>query len=85
VKRCPTAARRLEDFPEANNRFGQVATHEEERCIGCGVCAHTCRAEALTLVRRETTEDPPKDVAEFAKNHFADLQAALAGGARDGE
>jgi ferredoxin len=80
VKRCPTEARWLEEFPEANNRFGQVAMHKEERCIGCGVCVYTCRAEALTLVGRETIEDPPKDVGEFVKNHLTDIQAALAGG-----
>jgi hypothetical protein len=33
--------------------------------------------EALTLERREITEDPPKDVFEFAKHYFRDRQAGL--------
>ena len=78
AKRCPMEAQRLEEFPGANNRFGQVSMGNAERCIGCGVCVYACPQEALTLVRCETSEDPPKDVAEFAKHHLTDLQAALA-------
>ena len=33
--------------------------------------------EGLKLVHRETTEDPPKDPAEFVRLHLTDIQAAL--------
>ena len=33
--------------------------------------------EALTLKGREITEDPPKDVFEFAKHYFRNRQAGL--------
>ena len=74
--RCPMEALRLEESPEANNKRGQVSAATLERCIGCGVCVYTCPVEALTLERREVTEDPPKDVREFATHFLTDMQAA---------
>ena len=76
VSRCPMEALRLEESPEANNKRGQVSVATIERCIGCGVCVYTCPVEALTLERREVTEDPPKDVREFAGHFLRDMQAA---------
>jgi ferredoxin len=76
VKRCPMEALRLEESPEANNKRGQVSAATIERCIGCGVCVYTCPVEALTLERREVTEDPPKDVREFAAHFLRDIRAA---------
>ena len=29
---------------------------QDERCIGCGVCAVTCPTESITLARRDTPE-----------------------------
>jgi ferredoxin len=77
VERCPMEAQRLEESPEANNKLGKISVTTLERCIGCGVCVYTCPVEALTLERREITEDPPKDVFEFAKHYFRDRQAGL--------
>jgi Pyruvate/2-oxoacid:ferredoxin oxidoreductase delta subunit len=76
VSRCPMEALRLEESPEANNKRGQVSVATIERCIGCGVCVYTCPVEALTLERREVTEDPPKDVREFAAHFLRDIRAA---------
>ena len=70
-------AQRLEESPEANNKLGKISVTTLERCIGCGVCVYTCPVEALTLERREITEDPPKDVYEFARHYFRDRQAGL--------
>ena len=78
VKRCPVGAQRLEDSPQANNRLGKLSVASIERCIGCGVCAHTCPVDALTLERCEATEDPPKDVREFARHFLTDISAAQA-------
>jgi ferredoxin len=75
VSRCPMEALRLEESPEANNKRGQVSAATIERCIGCGVCVYTCPVEALTLERREVTEDPPKDVREFARHFITDVLA----------
>ena len=76
VKRCPTEALRLEESPQANNRLGKVSVASVERCIGCGVCAYTCPVEALTLELREVTDDPPKDVREFARHFLTDISTA---------
>jgi ferredoxin len=84
VKRCPMKLQRLEESSAANNKFGKVSVSTGEDCIGCGVCVYTCPVEALSLERCETTENPPKDVGEFAKRHLTDVMAALARGAQDG-
>jgi NAD-dependent dihydropyrimidine dehydrogenase PreA subunit len=83
VKRCPMDAQRLEEWPEANNKFGKVSVPTLEHCIGCGVCVYPCPVEALTLVRCEEAEDPPKNVFEFAKHYAADRQAAQARGGKE--
>jgi formate hydrogenlyase subunit 6/NADH:ubiquinone oxidoreductase subunit I len=76
VKRCPMDVHRLEESPQANNRFGKVSVPSVERCIGCGVCVYTCPVEALTLERCEIIEDPPKDVREFARHFLTDISTA---------
>jgi ferredoxin len=76
VKRCPMEVHRLEESPKANNRLGKVSVPSAERCIGCGVCVYTCPVEALTLERREVTEDPPKDIQEFARHFLTDISTA---------
>ncbi len=38
----------------------EVCRIDETRCVGCGVCATACPAEALVLTRRPEGEvDPP--------------------------
>jgi ferredoxin len=76
VKRCPMEVHRLEESPRANNRFGKISVPSVERCIGCGVCVYTCPVEALTLERCEVTEDPPRNVREFARRFLTDLSTA---------
>ena len=76
VRRCPMHAQRLEEYPEANNKFGKVSMVTEQDCIGCGVCVYTCPMEALTLERVAETEAPPANEQEFGM-HF--LTHVLAG------
>jgi len=83
VSRCPMDATHLEEWPGANNRFGKVSVTDLEHCIGCGVCVYTCPVEALSLVRRPTIEDPPRDGAEFGRLMAEDIRAALAGSPRE--
>jgi formate hydrogenlyase subunit 6/NADH:ubiquinone oxidoreductase subunit I len=73
--RCPMHAVQLEDSSLATNSTGQVSVTDLTRCIGCGVCVVTCPVEALTLVRKEETEDSPKDIQEFVMRYMEDRQA----------
>jgi ferredoxin len=37
---------------------------DEELCIGCGVCATTCKQEAITMERREQPSHVPQNTIE---------------------
>ena len=76
VKRCPMEALGLEESPGANNKTGKVAVLNREICIGCGVCAYKCPAEAIVLEEREEIREPPKDVRDFTRSFIADRKAA---------
>jgi NAD-dependent dihydropyrimidine dehydrogenase PreA subunit len=88
VKRCPMDALSLEDQPEARDRVtvvgdkslknkkGKVSAVNLDNCIGCGVCAYKCPTKSLVLTRRETIEDPPKDIRDYMKRVTADFSAA---------
>jgi ferredoxin len=41
-----------------------VAVIDQQRCIGCGLCATTCSAEAIVL-ERVTEVTPPADYREL--------------------
>jgi ferredoxin len=43
----------------------EVARVKSEQCVGCGLCVAHCPEEALVLVRRETTHEPPQDYAAW--------------------
>jgi len=74
--RCPMHAVQLEESPLSTNKKGMVSVADKTKCLGCGVCVITCPVEALSLVRIEQPEDPPKDIREFAMRYMADRQAA---------
>lgn len=88
VKRCPMDALHLEDDPETKgrvtvvgdksmkNKKGKVSAVNLDNCIGCGVCAYKCPTKSLILERRETIEDPPKDMRDYMKQLMADFATA---------
>jgi len=48
---------------EAIELTGDVARIDDQRCIGCGVCAYHCASEAMALERtgiREVFVAPPR-------------------------
>ena len=49
VDRCPTKAITL----------GDVAVVEVDKCIGCGLCVSGCGFEAMALVRKANSVEPP--------------------------
>jgi len=57
-ERCP-----MEAIVEENGTYKV----QQERCIGCGVCASTCPTESITLVRKpESPEDAPaKNIVDW--------------------
>ncbi len=55
VDRCPTKAITL----------GDVAVVDTAKCIGCGLCVSGCGFEALALVRKENSIEPPADNKEL--------------------
>ncbi len=56
-ERCPMAAVEIVD---------EVASIDETRCIGCGLCVTGCPNEALMLERRREVPVPPETRAEMA-------------------
>lgn len=56
--RCPVDA-----ITKMNKRF----TVQTGKCIGCGVCTAVCRVQAITLIRRSTTEQnlPTKNLLDW--------------------
>ncbi len=68
-ERCPVHA-----IAEDNESYTVI----EERCIGCGACAITCPANAITLEKKESAEKPANQMewfAERAKNRGLDFPA----------
>jgi Fe-S-cluster-containing hydrogenase component 2 len=41
------------------------AIFDQERCLGCGVCVHHCKQNAIYLVHREGKQNFPKDGREL--------------------
>jgi Na+-translocating ferredoxin:NAD+ oxidoreductase RNF subunit RnfB len=42
-----------------------VAKVKMDLCIGCGVCVPTCASEAVTLRKRESVTEPPKNIIDL--------------------
>lgn len=55
VDRCPTKAITLAD----------VAVVDRDKCIGCGLCVSGCGFNAMALVRKENSVEPPADTREL--------------------
>jgi ferredoxin len=66
----------LEGSSVATNKKGKAAMLDPDKCIGCGVCVYKCPTQALILVRREETHDPPRDVREWMTRWYEDKKAA---------
>ena len=58
---CPACGLCESACPVGAISMGDVAQIEVGQCIGCGVCVTQCPEGALSLVRRETTSEPPQD------------------------
>ena len=54
--RCPVGAIAVKGDPAEVN---------PQRCIGCGLCASACDAEAIVLIPREGVEAPPATASEM--------------------
>jgi len=68
----------LEESPQANNKTGKVAVLDREICIGCGVCAHKCPAEAIVLEECEEIRKPARNAHEYMRQYLGDRKAAQA-------
>lgn len=55
VDRCPTKAITL----------GDVAVIDTDKCIGCGLCVSGCGFDAMALVRKADSVEPPVDNREL--------------------
>lgn len=55
VDRCPTKAITL----------GDVAVIDIDKCIGCGLCVSGCGFDAMALVRKANSVEPPADNKEL--------------------
>jgi Fe-S-cluster-containing hydrogenase component 2 len=42
-----------------------VAVVDTSKCIGCGLCVSGCGFEAMALVRKENSVEPPADNKEL--------------------
>ena len=66
----------LKFFPEATNKFRKAVEVDVEKCIGCGVCVHKCKAKSIILELREEITRPPNDGRELLQiNAMAALAA----------
>jgi electron transport complex protein RnfB len=62
-ERCPMGAIEVVD---------EIATVDEAKCIGCGLCVTGCPSEALKLVRREGAPVPPGTVRDMGLKILSD-------------
>ena len=46
---------------EAVSLIDNIATVDQDRCIGCGLCVTTCEQNAIQLKKRAKETVPPKD------------------------
>ena len=63
---------------KSTNKTRKAVVVDTEVCIGCGVCAHKCKARSITLKRREETTEPPKTASEWVPENIMELIEAKA-------
>jgi Fe-S-cluster-containing hydrogenase component 2 len=51
---------------------------DQDRCIGCGVCATHCPSEAIVMNPREDASPPPETPKDLRKAVMADFERAMA-------
>jgi formate hydrogenlyase subunit 6/NADH:ubiquinone oxidoreductase subunit I len=59
---------------ESTNKLSKATVLDTDLCIGCGVCAHKCPTDSLSLVQNAETVHPPKTGREFIKSVLTDQQ-----------
>ena len=61
---------------ESTNKLNKAGAVDEDKCIGCGVCAHKCPTNSAILIQNEEIIESPKNVYEYSQHYMADRMAA---------
>jgi Fe-S-cluster-containing hydrogenase component 2 len=68
VEICPVNAL-WHHWPHKEDLSDNFVFLEEERCIGCGVCAHKCPANAIEMERVRDVIPEPDLFAQWERFH----------------
>ncbi len=47
--------------------------YNQEKCIGCGVCAYKCPTQSLNLIRKEQEEDIPENMSDAGNRMLKEM------------
>ncbi len=61
---------------ELTNKTGKISELNLDLCIGCGVCAHKCQSQSLSLIRNQADHHPPKTMRDWAIQFVTTRKAA---------